>query len=259
MNILTERYQAMPNELLLKTLVERGKYNEEAVATAIAEAEARGLPIPEAVTQPVQKDSELKQLLQKAQVTDRFAGNEGVLDATIIRKEIAPNTLALKLTLWGFVLLSSIELFSNWIDISGLLNSFEGGFLVSIPVIITVCVVVGLWKDFRLAFYLGAGMIAMAALGWLFEISSLFRDPANNSGGFLGSYYYEYHTVFSFWFLLMILKLVVLLGTGWLLCQRVIYQRYSMTQNTVPLAFLFGAIGLFFFHFLVSSLLYTFF
>jgi hypothetical protein len=248
----------MPNELLLKTLVERDKYNEEAITTAIAEAEVRGLPIPEAVAQSVQKHSGLKQFLQKAQITDQAAENEGLLDASIIRKEAVSNSLALKSVLGGFVLLSSLELVGNWVDIGALLNSPEGGLLLAIPIIITVGVVVGLWKGFRPAFYLGAGMIAMAGLGWLLEISSLFRDPANDPGGFLGSFYYEYHTVFSFWFLLMILKLLVLLGTGWLLCQRVIYKHCGMTQNTVPLAFLFGAIGLYFLHFIVSSLHYTF-
>jgi hypothetical protein len=247
MNALTERYRAMPDELLLKILTERGKYKEAAITTAIAEAEARGFTIPEikmgdAPFEPI--DNRLKEFLQKAQINDQAGMNEDLLDSDVIRKEIAPNKLALKLTVWSFVLLLALELLDDWEDIGALFNDSQSALLLFLPLLIMGCVIVGLWKGFRPAFYLGAGMIVIAALGWLIEIYSLFGDPADALGGLFDNYHYVQHTVYSFWFLLMILKLVLLIGMGWLLCQRTVYQHFGLKQNSAWLAFVFGAMGL---------------
>ncbi|MFK8161436.1 MAG: hypothetical protein AB8H12_03150 [Lewinella sp.] len=257
MNTLTKRYQAMPDELLLKTLIEREKYSEAAVAVAISEAEARGLAIPQAAVAGLErKDNRIKEFLRTAQIADQAGKNEDLLDSDVIRKGVVANKLALKLMVWGFVLLFALDLVDKWEYFGVLRYGFDwSSLLLFVPVIFTVVVVAGIWKGIRPAFYLGAGMITLAALGWLVGIYSLFRDPPSNDyGGFFDSFFYEYHTVFSFWFLLMILKLVVLIGTGWLLCQPPVYQRFGMKQNTVALAFVVGALVLFFVNYLVISM-----
>jgi hypothetical protein len=246
MRNLIERYQAMPDELLLKTLAEREKYNEEAVTVAIAEANARGLVGPEVLIvspSPNQKNSWLRGLLQAEQIGNREGEGDDLLGWSVIREEeTVSNKLALKLMLLGFVLLIVFDL---WVQFRYLLSLpsvivNELNWIPPVlagPVLIDSSTIVGLLKRLRPAFYLGAGLITLGALGWFVDISSLFISKTNSN-------YMEYHIVYSWWFVSKTIELVILIGTGWLLCQRVVYKEYDMTRISVPLAFLFGGIGL---------------
>lgn len=243
MDPLSERYQAMPDEQLLKALAQPYKYHPDAIAAAQAEAINRGVNLEDIKVEDPYEERPQKPWVNKlSNSLDLGVGRKesaDILDWMPTKVEAsAEGNKLINLAMVAIGLLMVLDIYGSWSVYAGFYFSYLYVFvsLFSVVVVPAFCIA-GLWKRAKFGYYAAAGLVILTLIGAIGQAWTMIAFSGDDFGYIYGNSYWG--TIIA-----VVCSTIFSIGLGWALTRSAVYGAFSLDRTGMILGFVWGSLGL---------------